>query len=215
MLNSPGGGPLSKLRRFFQDRLFQSNKIVEESRQAPAEEESTSEIGRLVRERIAEIEKYVRENHRLSAASYFFDKNFPTLYLQNFMLRARHFGKAETFPSPPERIPVELLDRFTMGGQIPVVYDYCDSTYPSNHPAIYSDEEFGFYREMQKSDRLFGYADFDALLRKAFQKYSISGLSLLNIGFNTSWYDAFCHGYGAFVTTVDYNPIVSLSERIW
>lgn len=45
------------------------------------------------------------------------------------------------FSNPPQTIPEELFDRFTLHREIPVLYDYYDNTYSSIAPLFYSKAE--------------------------------------------------------------------------
>lgn len=164
-------------------------------------------------QRIEEIEKYTRGHRTYTAELYFLEKEFGTLYLQNHLLRRRAFGEPARQPPLIRKIPNEMLDAFTMGGRIPVVYSYRNDSYPREHPYIYTDSQIDYYIAMQRSGHFFYYGRLDSYIEQALIKHGVRGNNILNIGSITPWYDALCIRLGAKPTTVDYNKIISSSDR--
>lgn len=54
----------------------------------------------------------------------------------------------------------------------------------------------------------------DVWMWEAIGKYPISGLSVVNMGSLTPWYESNCLYYGGSSTTIDYNKIITLTNRI-
>jgi hypothetical protein len=108
------------------------------------------------------------------------------------------FGPPNPFPKPPDKIPAELLERFTLGGKVEIVPAYVDSTYPSNYPLVYTDEEINEYTRVIKENLSkppdeqdwFIYGTLDRRTCEAIQKYPIAGKSVVNMGSLTPWYES-------------------------
>jgi len=124
------------------------------------------------------------------------------------------FGPPQPTPPPPKEIPPELMDRFTLGGRVEIEYNYIDATYPGNWPLIYTDYEIDTYLARIARREWFIYGQTDVWMWEAIEKYPIRGLDVVNMGSLTPWYEANCLHHGASSTTIDYNPIISLSNRI-
>jgi hypothetical protein len=134
--------------------------------------------------------------------------------MRGVTLRHRNFGDAEVCEPPPREMPPELVDRYTLGGRVPIRDHYHDDTYPSNHPLIYTDEEIECYLERIKSKEHYIYGGLDYFLRDAFTKYPIAGLKLANMGSITPWFEATCLSFGCRPTTIEYNTIITRTDRI-
>jgi hypothetical protein len=132
------------------------------------------------------------------------------------------FGPPNPCPTPPKTISPELLDRFTMGGKVEIEYSYRDLTCPDNHPLIYTDAEIDFYiGEISRNLALprdrrdwFIYGTLDEWVCDAIGKYPIRGKSVVNAGSLTPWYEAMFVHFGSTPTTIDYNRIVTRTERM-
>ena len=164
-------------------------------------------------ERLKEIDKFSRAHKAYTLELFLIEKEFGALYLQNHQLRIKAFGKPSPSPLPIKKIPKKFLDKFTMGRKIPITYSYRDESYPSNHPYIYTDEQINYLIKMQEDGHEFYYGMLDQHIISALKKYNVAGKKILNIGSVTPWYDALCIRSGVKPTTVDYNKIISYSER--
>jgi SAM-dependent methyltransferase len=133
---------------------------------------------------------------------------------RHYTLSRDLFGPPNPTPLPPREIPPELMDRFTLGGRVPIEYGYNDLTYPNNWPLIYTDLEIDAYLAKIERREWFIYGHTDIWLWEAIEKYPVRDRDVVNIGSNTPWYEANCLHHGARPTTIDYNAIVSLSDRI-
>jgi len=132
------------------------------------------------------------------------------------------FGPADPCTEPPRTIPDELLDRYTMGGKAEIEYRYRDCTYPGNYPLIYTDAEIDYYIEQIKANLAlpreqrdwFIYGTLDDWMCDAIAKYPIRGKSVVNMGSLTPWYEAMFIHHGAKPVTIDYNAIVTRTDRM-
>jgi hypothetical protein len=146
---------------------------------------------------------------------------FTVAHSEQFSFMWRHyalcrelFGLPNPTPMPPREIPADLMDKFTLGGRVPVEYNYLNATYPNNWPLIYTDHEIDVYLARIKRREWFIYGQTDVWMWEAIEKYSIRGLSVVNMGSLTPWYESNCLHHGASSTTIDYNVIITLSDRI-
>jgi len=133
---------------------------------------------------------------------------------RHYALCRELFGPPVPTIEPPREIPAEMLDRFTLGGQVPIEYSYIDATYPSNWPLIYTDFEIDTYLARIARREWFIYGQTDVWMWEAIEKYPIRGFDVVNMGSLTPWYEANCLHHGARSTTIDYNPIITQSKRI-
>jgi hypothetical protein len=124
------------------------------------------------------------------------------------------FGEPNPTPTPPKTIPPELMDRFTMQGRVKIDRNWLDKTYPDNWPAIYTDAEIDRFLAMIERREWFIYGMTDVWLWEAIAKYPVRGLSVVNMGSLTPWYEANCLYHGARSTTIDYNRIIATTSRI-
>jgi SAM-dependent methyltransferase len=124
------------------------------------------------------------------------------------------YGEPKKGPRPPEKIPTDLLDGYTMGGRIPIEYVYMDATYPSNWPTIYADEEIDDYIQSIRQNGTFIYGGVDHTVQEALRRYPIKGLDVVTMGSLTPWYEAMILAHGGRAHTIDYNPITVRSSRI-
>jgi hypothetical protein len=153
----------------------------------------------------------IRTSRRFSAAAH---PELHTFIWRRYALCRELFGPPQPTTPPKREIPPELLDRFTLGGRIAVEYSYGDSTYPANWPLIYTDYELDVYLARIARREWFIYGQTDIWMWEAIEKYPIHGLDVVNMGSLTPWYEANCIYHGARSTTIDYNPIITLSDRI-
>jgi hypothetical protein len=115
---------------------------------------------------------------------------------------------------PPSEMPPEMIAGYTMDGRVPIIQEYCDSTMPRNYPLIYTDAEINdmIARISARNWSIYGLTD--CWLCEAFEKYPINGQSVAVMGSLTAWYESACIRFGGRPTTIDYNPIISKSERL-
>lgn len=133
---------------------------------------------------------------------------------RNYALPKALWGEPNPTNTPPKDIPPEMLNGFTMDGVAEIIYNYGDSTYPNNWPAIYT--EFQVEEFLKQIDRreYFIYGMTDVWMWEAIEKYPIKGLDVVNMGSLTPWYESNCIYFGARPTTIDYNRIISRTDRI-
>ena len=141
-----------------------------------------------------------------------FDIN-PQIIL-NAVLRKEAFGEPSSCPVPPKEIPIELVERFTLGGRMKVVDHWVDDTYPGNYPLIYTEAEISAYLRRVSEGMTYIYGGLDESVREALAKYPVNGLRVVNLGSITPWYEATLLHFGAKPTTLDYNTILTHTDRI-
>ncbi len=154
------------------------------------------------------------------------EQQFAALY-QRYMItrmaydriRAEHWGKGRDSISWiwPE-MPVEYADRYSMKKTIPVSWTRTKSLLSQlddMYPRIYTDEMIDFFLPYIKRRRPGPfYGDTDRFLFDALEDYPISGMEVVNIGSLTPWYESVCIAYDARPTTIDYNAIITHTDRI-
>jgi len=133
---------------------------------------------------------------------------------RHFSLSNELFGPPNVSNSPPKEIPENLMSDYTMNGKIPIEYNYLDATYPNNWPLIYTDYEIDLYLDKIARKEYFIYGMTDVWMWQAIEQFPIKGLSVVNMGSLTPWYESNCIFHGAKSTTIDYNKIITLSSRI-
>ena len=132
-----------------------------------------------------------------------------------FALRSRLFGRPNPVNTPPLReIPPALMEAFTMSGLASVEYVYGDGTYPDNWPLVYTDYEIDHYLERIGRREYYIYGMTDVWMWEAIAQFPIRGLKVVNMGSLTPWYESNCLYFGASSTTIDYNKIITLTDRI-
>jgi len=115
---------------------------------------------------------------------------------------------------PPEKLPLDLYNQYTLNGKIKIRYVYFDDTYSSNTPLIYTKEMVNNYLEEIKNRKTFYYRVLDSCLYRALEKYGIKEQSIAVIGSIKPLYESICIYYGGHPTTIEYNKIVSEDSRI-
>jgi hypothetical protein len=124
------------------------------------------------------------------------------------------FGPAQKPAAPVREIPNTLLVDFTMGGLATIEYNYLDATYPANWPLVYTDRELDYYMGRHRRDEWFIYGMTDTWVRQALAKYPILGMTVANVGSLTPWYESMILFHGAKPVTVDYNAILTTTDRV-
>lgn len=133
---------------------------------------------------------------------------------RNFALSQLCFGPPQATSTPPREIPAELMDAFTMNGAAFIEYNYADATYPANWPLVYTDYEIDVYLKQIAGERYFIYGMTDVWLWESLEKYPVKDLDVVHMGSLTPWYEATALHHGATSTTIDYNPIITMTDRI-
>jgi len=140
---------------------------------------------------------------------------FKTLYEHRYNALCREcWGEPNPCGTPPSEIPDDLLSVFTVDGRIPVEMTYSDATRPDNYPLIYADPEVDCYLDRIRRKEYFLYGQTDLWLYEALEKYGIRGLSVAVMGSMTPWYESVCLHFGGLPTTIEYNTIITKSERL-
>lgn len=140
--------------------------------------------------------------------------DLPGLTFAQYQLCRQIFGPPAPCPVPPKDMPPELVNEYTMGGISTVEYNYLDATYPQNWPLVYTDAEIDYYLKRIAEKKWFVYGMVDVWMWQGIAKYPIAGLSVVNMGSLTPWYESNCIYHGASSTTIDYNKIITLTDRI-
>lgn len=117
-------------------------------------------------------------------------------------------------PKPPETIPPELMDAYTMGGKLSVTYLYYDGTYPTNEPVVYQKATVDAYIDRARQHQNFYYKKTDACLYRALKQYPIVGQRVAIMGSVDPWYESVCLAYRGQPVTIEYNTITSNDPRL-
>lgn len=117
---------------------------------------------------------------------------------------------------PPEYIPEELYNHFTLNRSVDVTYWYRDDTYASEEPLVYTKEVVDQNLALIAGKYLNYYGSTDAWLYQALEKYGryIEGKAVGIIGSTTPWYESVALYYGGSPTTIEYNAIFSTDSRL-
>jgi hypothetical protein len=140
--------------------------------------------------------------------------SFRRYYFRADALARELWGPPDQTTPPPKEIPPELMDAFTMGGLATIDYNWLDCTFPANHPLIYTDREIDNCQNMIRSGTTSIYGTLDVWTNEAMKKYPLAGLSVVNMGSLTPWYEAMILLNGGRSTTIDYNKIITRTDRI-
>lgn len=119
---------------------------------------------------------------------------------------------------PIETIPDDLLNRFSMNGEVDVVYKYRDDSSPEIQDQInanYTKEAFDRYRKMISHRKPLYYKQTDKLLYKALKNYDILGADVCVFGSAAPWYELMFVQHGAHQCDVyEFSDRESHDERI-
>lgn len=111
---------------------------------------------------------------------------------------------------PPDRIPQDLYDAYTMNGRVAVGNWYIDSADDGVRPIHYAKDAVDELVAKATAHGLGAYKMTDPLLYDALNTYSIRGARVAVIGSVCPWYEAICMARGAKeVVTVEYNERTS------
>lgn len=114
---------------------------------------------------------------------------------------------------PPETMPEGMRDAFTMGGRVPVEYDYYNDV-PSR-PLVLTRE--GVDRRIVDAiaGRSVGYRRLTTEMLEAWRRWPVRGQRMAVVGCERADYPALCLAHGAqSVTVVDRNVIISEHPRV-
>ena len=114
--------------------------------------------------------------------------------------------------APPQEIPPELIDTYTVGGQIPVRKRYFDGTY--SEPVVYSKEVIDTVLAKVAAGKTFYYGKTDLWLRTALQRFPIRGQEVAVMGSVEPIYESTVIHHGGRPTTIEYNKIASDDARL-
>ncbi len=112
----------------------------------------------------------------------------------------------------PREIPEELLEAFTLNGQIGVTSYYFDASYPLEHPLVYDGETVEKFKLAAQMRQISYYGPTDQFLYEAFDRFRIAvsrGKTVGVIGSTIPWYEAVVLAYGGKPIAIDYNKIIS------
>jgi len=126
------------------------------------------------------------------------------------------FPTMSALAAPPRHIPEKYLDRFTMNNTIPIVYRYFDQAYPSTHPITYKKGTVNaFLSQIAKGTFKYYHATLKHLRHafEAFPRY-IDSKNVAVLGSRTPRCESVVIYYGGRPTSIDYNKVISLDERI-
>lgn len=113
---------------------------------------------------------------------------------------------------PPKKIPDDMLSKYTLDGQIPLIYQWYDgtkSTYPdwttelvNNYIEMFNNHTIRKYQFVKTEP----YKGASFLIYSAFNEFSINKKTVAVVGSLYPWVEAICLNNGAIsVTTVEYN----------
>lgn len=115
------------------------------------------------------------------------------------------FNRIRSNAHPPRTMPPDLVDRYTMGAEIPLLRYYIHEGDPK--PLRWTTRSFGWFpQRVAKRKRLY-YGDTDLYLYQALDACNPRGLDLVILGSETPWYECICVHYGAKVTTIEYRDV--------
>jgi hypothetical protein len=116
---------------------------------------------------------------------------------------------------PPKEIPAELLNKYTMGGDVRVEKQYYNDVGLPFLPRINTRRKIdSFFRKIEKREEDH-YPGTDRWLYGSLAKHSIEGTSCVVMGSGSAFYETVCLYFGAkAVTTIEYNKIVFLHPQM-
>jgi len=113
--------------------------------------------------------------------------------------------QARSSTHPPRTMPAEHVDRFTQGGQIPVLDWYVHEGDP--RPLRWTTRSLGWHpRLVARRQRLY-YGETDRFVHEALDTLDLRDRETVIVGSETPWYECICMGRGARVTTLEYRDI--------
>lgn len=112
---------------------------------------------------------------------------------------------------PPRNIPDDLLNEFTLNGQIPVRSYYRNDSYPPERPLVYDRMTVEGFKEHALARKTNYYGATDTYLYSALDKYvpSLQNKKVAILGSAEPWYEAVVLAFGGKPVTIEYNKITS------
>lgn len=130
-------------------------------------------------------------------------------------LRSSLLGRPLAGPPLPWP-PRGLVERFTMGGEVPLVFVYSDGTEAG--PTVYSSERVDEVIAMVERSEVGQYGGVDSWLYEALRRHPVRGRRVAIMGSAEQgfgpWYECVCLAHGGQPTTIEYNPIRFDDPRI-
>jgi hypothetical protein len=119
---------------------------------------------------------------------------------------------------PPEKIPDELIEKFTMNGKANLEFQYenaCSEEIQNMINANFTKEIFDNCLKRIKNREQNYYGPTDTWLYKAFGDYPIEDRDVCIIGSTHPWYEAMCLSFGAkSITVCEYSDRKSIHPEI-
>ena len=119
---------------------------------------------------------------------------------------------------PPEKIPAEMLNGYSMGGKVRIEYSYRDDSSSDIQSTInlnYTEKVFKESSARIARGECNYYGQTDYYLYEAFNNYPIVGKDMCVIGSTHPWYEIMCLSFGArSVTVIEYVKRKSFHEKI-
>ena len=106
---------------------------------------------------------------------------------------------------PPVNIPRDLVDDFTINGQVPVLRCYLNDT--KSKPLKWTTRSRWWDYGKVKNRRQGYYRQTEVFLYEAIEKFAIRGKEVVVVGSEMPWYECICSYYGASVTTIEYRTV--------
>lgn len=121
------------------------------------------------------------------------------------------FAAAYMFATPPDKIPEDLYDAFTLNGRILVCSFYKDDSRPSDVALVYDVATIENLKQKALLRQNGYYGPTDQFLYEALDLYApyIMGKKIGIIGSANPWYEAVVLAYGGHPVSIDYNKIIS------
>jgi hypothetical protein len=116
---------------------------------------------------------------------------------------------------PPEEVPPNLLDRYTLNGSVKVEKWYFNEVGLSCMPKFYTRKRVEFFLEAIRDRKSLGYQETNQWLYQALDKYSIKDKTCVVIGSTSPFYESVGLYFGAKeVTAIEYNKLISFHPKI-
>lgn len=113
---------------------------------------------------------------------------------------------------PPNMIPDQLFNEYTINGKIPVQYQYFNDT--ACQARVYSKELVEAMILAANARQTHYYGITDQWLYQALDTYDVAGKNTVVYGSQLPWYESICLSRGAKCTTIEYQKIESLHSGI-
>ena len=115
---------------------------------------------------------------------------------------------------PPDKIPLELYQEFTLNDKISVEYNYIDNTsFVENHKLFLKEDIDNYIKEINNR-KTFHYGKTDRYLYKALDKYPIKNKKVAIIGSQKPVYESIVLAFGGIPYTIEYHKIETNDSRL-